>query len=191
MVPNYFDDSSIAVKDAKAGNQRFQAVYVGGVTYQKGAYEIVGISVSHPDINFTLIGPISNDFSQRFESLPANLRILPHMQNAEVQKELSKSDFFIFPSHSEGFPNAVLEAMVAGLPVIATNVGAIPEMIDEGKGGFLCEPKNVEQIKKAINNLLDNNLESMGAYNFNKAKNNYSYPIVIKKLCEIYQETLK
>jgi glycosyltransferase involved in cell wall biosynthesis len=63
---------------------------------------------------------------------------------------LSAAQFFVLPSPSEGLPNAVLEAMAAGLPAIAFRVGGIPEIIDDGKNGVLVEPGDVPGLARAI-----------------------------------------
>lgn len=65
-------------------------------------------------------------------------------------------DVFVLPSVKEGFPWALLEAMAARVPVVATRVGAVPEMIEDGVSGVICEPGNGEQIARGIIHLLGN-----------------------------------
>ena len=74
----------------------------------------------------------------------------------EAHRYLRAFDVFVLPSVKEGFPWVVLEAMAAEVPVIATKVGALPEIIQEGKNGILIEPKNPQQIADAVIKLLDN-----------------------------------
>lgn len=74
----------------------------------------------------------------------------------EADKYLKAFDIFVLPSVKEGFPSVILEAMAAEIPVIATKVGAIPEIIQDGKNGILVEPKNPKAIAKAIDGLLKN-----------------------------------
>lgn len=191
LLPNFIDDNIFDQKKSKKNKdkKKLRAIYVGAITYQKGVYDIVKIAPEFKDIEFVLIGTISDDFYPLMDNLPQNVCVLQPMDNKEVLKELKKSDFFIFLSYTEGFPNAVLEAMAMGLPIVATNVGAIPEMVDRGKGGYICPVKNVDKIKKAINKLKShNNFETLGQYNFEKAKKNYSYSVVVDKLCKIYKD---
>ena len=54
------------------------------------------------------------------------------------------------PSHSEGSPNVVLEAMAAGLPIVANRVGGVPEILEEGVTGLMVEPRNPEAMAKAV-----------------------------------------
>jgi len=60
----------------------------------------------------------------------------------------------IAPSHIEGFPNVILEAMACGTPIIATRVGGIPEMLDNGSCGVLIEPRSVEAIVAAVESFM-------------------------------------
>ena len=77
-------------------------------------------------------------------------------QIPDAYKLLSSFDIFVLPSVKEGFPWVVIEAMAAKLPVIATNVGAVPEIIEDGKNGFVVEPARPEQIASRIQELLIN-----------------------------------
>jgi len=70
-------------------------------------------------------------------------------------KLYAAADVFLLPSHGENFPMVVLEAMAAGLPIVATRVGAVPEMIKDGETGLLIEPKDPEAIAEAVCELLD------------------------------------
>ena len=74
----------------------------------------------------------------------------------DAYKYLKAFDVFVLPSIKEGFPWVILEAMAAEIPIIATKVGAIPEIIQDGKNGILIEPKNPQQIVDAITKLLNN-----------------------------------
>jgi glycosyltransferase involved in cell wall biosynthesis len=87
------------------------------------------------------------------------LRIDQHIRfvdsRPDVSKILAAFDIFAFSSIIEGFPNAVLEAMAAGLPVVATRVGGIPEIIDTEDKGILVEPRNAEELARAVERLID------------------------------------
>jgi glycosyltransferase involved in cell wall biosynthesis len=73
-------------------------------------------------------------------------------------------DAFVMPSHFEGGPTTVLEAMAMGLPVVATNVGMVPEVIDDGVTGLIVSPGDSAGIASALQELLSDSLlrESMG-----------------------------
>ncbi len=72
----------------------------------------------------------------------------------DARKYLAAFDIFVLSSVKEGFPWALLEAMAAKLPVVATNVGAVPEIIEDSKNGFLVEPRKPELIAQKIRELI-------------------------------------
>jgi len=73
-----------------------------------------------------------------------NLRCLGRKANDDMPALYRDSDILIFPSVREGFGLVPAEAMACGLPVVATNCSSLPELIDNGKGGFLCPIGDVE-----------------------------------------------
>ncbi len=75
---------------------------------------------------------------------------------ARASQYLSAFDVFVFASIKEGFPWAVLEAMSAKLPIVATRVGAIPELIEDGVQGYIVAPGNPQELAEGINLLLRN-----------------------------------
>ena len=72
----------------------------------------------------------------------------------EVPRFLQAADFLVLPSHSEGLPQVVVEAMNCGLPVVATKVGGVPEAVVDGKTGLLVEARNVEMLGDAIERMI-------------------------------------
>lgn len=83
------------------------------------------------------------------------VNFLGEKSNEEALRYISESQIFILPSYTEGFPNVVLEAMALKTPVIATTVGAIPEMLSDNCG-ILIEPKDVVAIKDSISYAIEN-----------------------------------
>ena len=81
-------------------------------------------------------------------SLTENVFLVGHKENAASL--LSAFDIFLFPSITEAFPYAILEAGKAGLPIIATSVGGIPEVIDDMESGILIQSKNSGEVARAL-----------------------------------------
>ena len=110
------------------------------------------------DVAFFIIG--DGDERTELENLISEKglqkKVLLLGQTPDANKLLNAFDIFILPSVKEGFPWVVLEAMAAKLPVIATRVGAIPEIIEDGKNGMLVEPAKPEQIAGRIQELMNN-----------------------------------
>lgn len=74
---------------------------------------------------------------------------------SQVAPLFASADAFLLPSRVEGFPNAVMEAMAAGLPVVASNVGGIPDLVRQGQDGFLHEAADLDGMARSIVTLLD------------------------------------
>ena len=111
----------------------------------------------HPDLVFQFVG--DGPLRPSLEALAATLgisdrvRFLGHRD--DVAAILQTSDLFAFPSLMEAFPNGVMEAMAAGLPVVATRAGGIPELIADGHTGLLVPPGDAQAMCGAIGRLLD------------------------------------
>jgi len=97
------------------------------------------------------------------------------------------SDLFAFPSYREGLSVALMEAMANGLPVVCSNIRGNSDLIEDGKGGYLVEPGDVEGFTKYIKGLIeDSRLRSeFGDFNHKKIEN-YSIENVLKEMEEIY-----
>lgn len=107
-------------------------------------------------------------------------------------KELMKiSDIFLFTTLQEGMPRSMMEAMASGLPCIASKIRGNVDLLDEGQGGYLREPSDLEGITECIRSLLDNpNLrEKMGEYNLEIIKD-YDVKVVMREIEKIYKEIL-
>ena len=97
------------------------------------------------------------------------------------------------PSHSEGSPNVVLEAMAAGLPIAATNVGGVPEILEQGKTGLLVPSRDTAAMAATIRELLtDAELgQRLGESAQAEARRNYTLESYRRKLVRFYQDTLE
>lgn len=89
-------------------------------------------------------------------------------QNTKL-KAFSETDIYVLPSHREGFPNSLLEAMASELPVIATDVGGVADLVMTGVNGLLVDHGNVDQLSKAMLFLI-NNPEKRSSFAFNARK---------------------
>lgn len=94
----------------------------------------------------------------RIEALVAELGLVDKVQflgmQLDVVAALQQADVFLLPSSTEGFGLAALEALSCGVPVVASRVGGIPEVVDEGTTGFLCPPRDVAAMTAAVLRLL-------------------------------------
>lgn len=182
-IPNFAVE--IYDENKKISERLKKIIFVGRVTRQKGIIELFEAANSLPDVEFLIVGPADDPdivFPEK-----SNIVVLGKKEHNEAIELMKQSDALILPSYSEGFPLSVLEAMSCGLPVIATNVGSISDMIGEA-GGVLTEKENPVQLVQAINSIKDKKArEKMSTYNIEKVKTCYLIDIVMKQIIDVYK----
>jgi glycosyltransferase involved in cell wall biosynthesis len=112
-----------------------------------------------PKVSFSIAGDVLEpDYFAELQALIQNLNLSDHFHFAggvtDLHKHLSTADIFVLPSRSEGFSNAIVEAMAASLPVVATEVGGNAEAVKNGVSGFLVPPEDPAALSAAIIRLL-------------------------------------
>jgi glycosyltransferase involved in cell wall biosynthesis len=104
---------------------------------------------------------------------------------------LANTDVYVISSLSEGLPLTLLEAMAAGVPVVATAVGGIPEVIDKAKSGWVCPPNNPEALADAMRQaLLAPDLATIGARGRAAAKKSFSIQRMARDYEDLYHVLL-
>ena len=94
-----------------------------------------------------------DEFERCVEVLNLSSYVVDVGDRADHLAYLGAADAFALPSYHEGFPMAILEAMACALPVVATNVGGIPELVKDGRDGFLVRPGDVGSLANRIRTL--------------------------------------
>lgn len=99
---------------------------------------------------------------------------------------IAAADVLVLPSHSEGMPNAVLESMAAGLAAVATRVGGIPTLIDDGETGLLIDKQDVAELTAAMARLIDDPalVAQMGAAALDRARRNHDIEALVPRMAE-------
>ena len=135
-------------------------LFTGHVVKTKGVFELVEACNQLCDVTLKLVGHIEDDMKMSLkEKARCNLEIMGEMQYEDVIKEMMKCDVFVLPTYTEGFPNVILESMVAGCAIVTTDVGAIPEMLgscDDKRYALIVKPQDEIALKDAIEQLLIN-----------------------------------
>ncbi|MEP6914396.1 MAG: glycosyltransferase [Acidobacteriota bacterium] len=112
---------------------------------------------SHPELRFRIVGagPRRSELEELTQGrgLGAQVEFLGHRD--DVPALLASADAFVLPSRSEAFPNGVIEAMGAGLPVVACGVGGLLDLIDDGRTGLLVPPGDFDTMAVALRTLID------------------------------------
>lgn len=111
------------------------------------------------------------------------------IRHSEAIKLLSETSIFILPSYTEGFPNVILEAMALGKCIIATDVGAIPDILSDG-AGIIIKPKNVDEITFALKRASDDEelRLSTSQNGFFKVRAQYEVSDVFRKYFKVWNE---
>lgn len=119
-----------------------------------------------------------------------NVKILGWVKGEEKQRLLDEAAVYVLPSYIEGMPMGVLEAMAAGVPVITTTVGGIPDAINPGVDGILIEPGDVNALSNAITSLLENAdmRVNIGTAGRQKIVESFSAEKVVPQLEAIYRD---
>lgn len=149
------------------------------------------------DINYWIVGsgPLENELKNKAQNLgllrDRTVRFLG--KRHDVPALLRMADIFLFSSDHEGFPNVVQEALAARLPVIATSVGAIPNMIKNGVNGLLVSPEMPQEFVEKIIYLINNpsRRTQIGENAREYAEQNFSLEKLSWELISVYNRTLR
>ncbi|MCZ7381945.1 MAG: glycosyltransferase family 4 protein [Candidatus Methanoperedens sp.] len=155
--------------------------FAGNLSKRKGSDLLPRIMNKLGD-NFILI--TTSGLRTDFKEESKNIKTIGRLSETGLVKAYNLCDIFLFPSRLEGFGLTVAEAMACGKPVVTTNCSSLPELIVDGKGGFLCKIDDVKDFADKIKILAeDENLQKkMGEYNRRRVLEKFT----LKKMAEEY-----
>jgi glycosyltransferase involved in cell wall biosynthesis len=178
-------------------------LYLGHVGKAKGSFDLVGAAKillqRTQTVTFELVGheQIPGDIEQLHNQVVnAGLDQFIHIRAAVNGKEkidlFRVADIFVYPSYHEGMPMAVMEAMACGLPIVATQVGGLPDLVHPGLNGILVPAGRPDELAKAIYQLVvDPQMRrSMRENSFRLAQENFDIETLVSRLLDIYQTVL-
>lgn len=190
-VPNFIDDSYNAVlKNEKATAPEIKRVlYVGHLLHTKGCDNIIRTAKKFPDIEFRLVGHVFKEIAEMPRT--KNVVLTGELDRKGVDAEYRQADIMLFPTHTEGFPLVVVEAMAYGLPFITTKVGAIEDILED-KGAVYVPVDDDDAIESALKSLIYNvdRRRQMSRFNRTKVKEHYLIDTVLDNMQQIYEENL-
>ncbi|MDE6664047.1 MAG: glycosyltransferase [Lachnospiraceae bacterium] len=126
-------------------------LYFGRFTQEKGVGTLLNVCRNLPQINFVFAG--TGELADEINKLP-NAQNVGFVSGTALQKLIAKAEFSIYPSQwYENCPFSVMESQIYGTPVIASDIGGIPELIGDGYTGELFEPANQTQLEEKIERL--------------------------------------
>ena len=175
------------------GKQRI--LFLGRLCKEKGLRELFSVlpqlHEQFPQMRL-LLGGIWEDEDLREEAAKMKEYVtdLGWLQGEAKKDYLRISDLFVFPTYFEGQPVSVLEAMAYQCGIVATNVGGIPQMVEQEQTGLLIEPKDPEGLKSALEKLLSDPevCERLGKNARAKVQKEFSIEKSLQELIKIYQQ---
>jgi glycosyltransferase involved in cell wall biosynthesis len=149
----------------KKGNEKIQILFVGKTFYEKGGKEVLNVFETLKtkyDLDLTLISNAPQEIFNKFKNI-SGIKILPStLDYGDLMNLFQTADIFLYPTYMDTFGIVFLEAMSYKLPIISTNVFAVPEIIENEKNGFLINPPirwhdNLYQFKwRSWNDFVEN-----------------------------------
>jgi glycosyltransferase involved in cell wall biosynthesis len=161
---------------------------------QKGHPELIQASVEIPEAIFAFVGdgPERASLEEQVRNLKLEDRILFFGFRHDIQNWLSACDVFVLPSLYEGLPIAILEAMAAGKPVIATAIPGTDEAVIQGRTGYLVPPQDSGSLAAAIRSMLADPAlrKRMGQVGKEMVMKKFSVKAMVRQVTEVYTECL-
>src|SRR5690606_37146156 len=174
----------------------FNMVYVGRLEKVKNVDTLLRAfsQLENEQLRLTLVG--DGRERENLENLVRELELSDKVSfegfQSDPGKYLSAADLYVLPSYSEGFGIAAVEAMFLKVPVLATNVGGIPEFIKDGENGWLFDPKSLEELVSKLEEILSLNTESrnaIGIKGYEAVNERFKIENYIENLQKLYEST--
>jgi len=145
------------VADIESGNPKIKLLFLGLIGERKGVYDLIRaipkVVAKHPNLEMLIGGNGELEKARLLVeqlSLGSHVTFLGWVNGEQKLNYIRDADVYILPSHNEGLPMSILEAMSFGKPIVSTHVGGIPELVRNHKDGILIEAGNVEEIADAL-----------------------------------------
>lgn len=198
VAPNGVD-TTFFIPDASYRDPYPTVVFVGRLVKEKDPFTLIEafgyLRNLVEEARLIMIGQgyMSSRVKKRLETsgLSKYVEFVPGTK--DVRPFLKRGWIFVLPSITEGFPNVIVEAMSSGLPVVASSVGGIPEIIEDGVTGLLVEPRSPESLAQSMASLLldDKKRNLMGQRAREIAVERYSLEQVVRITEEIVLEAIR
>ncbi len=195
-LPNFIPRASRGVSGTgeRSRSVELVALFVGALIEAKGVRTLLHAARGVLGLRIQLVGPPDPSFlaslATEREALGERLAVCGACSAEEVDRALARADLFVLPSRREGFPIALLEAMATGLPVIATPVGAVSEIVRDGVDGRIVPVDDEPALARALAELAhDESLRvRLGAAGRARVNSEYSAGAVVPRLVALWTE---
>lgn len=180
-------------------NDNNTVLFVGHCYKEKGVYELMEACKDLSFIKIKYVGSIEDEIKKDLTAMSKKYGINVCFAGEEsyenIIKDMLGCGIFVLPSYTEGFPNVILEAMACGCAIVATSVGAIPEMLekdDMGCYGLIVSPRNVKELGQSIKRLYDDKAlkEECQSNVLRRVYERYAMSSVWEKMLGIWNQVL-
>jgi len=195
VIPEYIPNAVCTEDFSYCQNDSRTVTYVGKLEKWKGLEELIGVfKIVHDqmdDVRFRVVG--NGSLSEKLKRSNLPLDIVGYVPHLNMPKVYGESAVTILPSYMEGSPTVCMESLSCGTPCVATNVGDTPEIVMDGKCGYLANPGDVNTFAERIIGLLqDSGLRKrMGAAGREHVMRNFSYESVVEKMLHVYDSVAR
>lgn len=186
VIYNGIDTQRFRPAENATRDRPLRVLFVGNPSRRKGFHLLAALAQHLPDgVELAFTSGLRNE---QVKAIHPKLVSLGRFPYSEMHHLYQQSDILLFPTFREGFGLCVAEAMACGLPVVSTTCSAIPELIENGKGGFLCEPADITSMLERIRQLVaDFELrKDMGEWNRARAMRDFDQLRMIKEYSELF-----
>lgn len=194
---NLWECNSTKIKLREKNNipkDKFIVISVCRLSEEKNPLDIISITkILSKKINNLLvihvgIGDLENEFKQAIQINNLDKKIITLGKRDDIRDLLSLSDIFLLTSKQEGFPNSIMEAMICGLPIISTNVGGVPELVENNINGYIHKVGDILNMSKSIYKIYCNPqiAKNFSENNHKKILENFNENVFIEKIVNEY-----
>lgn len=156
---------------------------------------VAGLRSAYPHVRLLLVGdgPLRAELERQAAALDISETVIFTGAQKDVPAILSALDVLVLPSLAEGLSNVLLEAMAAGLPVVATAVGGTPELVIDGETGRLVPPQDAASLAQAIQQLLANPAQArqMGQAGRQRVQAHFTIRQMVRQTEQLYETLLQ
>jgi glycosyltransferase involved in cell wall biosynthesis len=153
---------------------------------------LAGLVTEGHDLRLVILGEggLRQALEQQVKALGLGERVLLPGYVADAGRYLPSFDLFVLPSLTEGLPMVLLEAMSVGLPTVASRVGGIPVVLDQGRAGLLVEPRDVDSLKAGIRAIIKDpcGADQRSSVASDRVRTVYSSPAMARHYFDVYRQ---
>ena len=199
VIGNGVDEDIFSPVKTK-GAERY-ILYTGRLSYRKGLFDFIECGVQickrYPDIKFKLTG--KGPLLEKLKNIVADsgyedrFEFLGHVDKSRLIELYQNATLFVLPSHYEGLPTTLLEAMACGQPVVATAVSGTLDVIESGKNGILVPIKSPDKMADAVSSLLgdEKRMVELGLAARRTIEERFTWDAISDKILQCYESVVQ